>query len=136
MPVRGIRGATTVSANNKESILAGTKELLLALENANNFKKLDIVSVFFSMTPDLNAAFPAAAARQLDWQEVPLFGVQEAEVADGLKKCIRILIQINSYKSQAEIQHCYLHEAKELRKDLIDEEERKGKNGVSNGRPF
>ena len=132
MVVRGIRGATTVSENKKEPILAGTRELLHTLQDANDFKTEDIVSVFFSMTPDLNAVFPAEAARHLGWQKVPLFGMQEAEIAGGLERCIRILIQVNSEKSQDEMQHCYLHEAMKLRKDLINPK-KENKNDCCNG---
>jgi len=121
MLVRGIRGATTVSKNNKESILAETRELLLVLQKVNAFETVDIVSVFFTMTSDLTAAFPAAAARQLGWNQVPLFDMQEIEVPNSLPKCIRILIQVNCQKSQQEIKHCYLKDAKILRKDLIEE---------------
>jgi chorismate mutase len=120
LSVRGIRGATTVNENNRESILAGTRELLLTLRNANSFKTEDIVSIFFSMTSDLNAAFPAEATRQLGWNEVPLFGMQEADVIHSLPKCIRVLIHINCGKSQTEIVHCYLREAEVLRKDLVN----------------
>jgi chorismate mutase len=120
MTVRGLRGATTVEANSRESILAGSKELLLSLQKANHFNTEDIVSIFFSMTSDLNAAFPAEAARQLGWNKVPLFGMQESDVEGGLGKCIRILIQINSNKIQDEIQHCYLRKAERLRRDLVD----------------
>ena len=116
--VRGIRGAITVDSNTKEEILNYTKELLLTIKEANQFKVDDIVSIFFSMTPDLDAAFPAAAARELGWTMVPLFGMQEANIHGGLKKCIRILIQFNGEKKQSEIKHCYLREAKNLRKDL------------------
>ena len=116
--VRGIRGAITVKENNKKDILADTKELLLALKKTNDFNIEDIVSIFFSTTSDLDSAFPAAAARKLGWSAVPLFGMQEANVQNGLKKCIRILIQINCEKKQSEIKHCYLREAKNLRKDL------------------
>jgi len=125
MTVRGIRGATTVDENSKESILSRSKELLLSLQKANHFNTEDIVSIFFSMTFDLNAAFPAEAARQLGWNKVPLFGMQESDVTGGLEKCIRILIQINSNKIQDEIRHCYLHEAKKLRRDLGDDIEGK-----------
>jgi chorismate mutase len=127
LAVRGIRGATTVSENSRESILSGTRELLLALRDANNFKTEDIVSIFFSMTSDLNTAFPAEAARQLGWNKVPLFGMQESEIEGGLEKCIRILIQINSSQRQEEIKYCYLHEAKMLRKDINCKEEREDK---------
>ncbi len=121
MLVRGIRGAITVNSNTKEEIIAITKELLIALQRENNFKIEDIVSVFFSVTPDLNAAFPARAARELGWNRVPLFDMQEIEVSGGLSKCIRILIQINCQKNQTEIKHCYLRGAEILRKDLVKE---------------
>ena len=118
MLVRGIRGAITVNENTKKEILTHTKELLLAMKKSNDFNIEDIVSVFFSTTSDLDSAFPAAAARKLSWSGVPLFGMQETNVQSGLKKCIRILIQINCEKKQNEIKHCYLREAKNLRKDL------------------
>jgi len=121
MLVRGIRGAITVNSNTKEEIIEITKELLIALQRENNFKIEDIVSVFFSATPDLNAAFPARAARELGWNRVPLFDMQEIEVSGSFPKCIRILIQINCQKSQTEIKHCYLRGAEILRKDLVKE---------------
>ena len=121
MLARGIRGAITVNSNTKEEIIKMTKELLIALKGENNFKIEDIVSVFFSVTSDLNAAFPARAARELGWDKVPLFDLQEIEVPKSLPKCIRILIQINCQKSQTEIKHCYLRGAKILRKDLVKE---------------
>jgi len=121
MLVRGIRGAITVNSNTKEEIIEITKELLIALQRKNNFKIEDIVSVFFSVTPDLNAAFPAQAARELGWDRVPLFDMQEIEVPGSLSRCIRILIQINCRKSQTEIEHCYLRGAEILRKDLAKE---------------
>jgi len=121
MLARGIRGAITVNSNTKEEIIKMTKELLIALKGENNFKIEDIVSVFFSVTSDLNAAFPARAARELGWDKVPLFDMQEIEVPGSLPKCIRILIQVNCYKNQTEIKHCYLRGAKILRKDLVRE---------------
>ena len=127
MSVRGIRGATTVSKNDRESILSRTRELLLALKETNNFKNKDVVSIFFSMTADLTAAFPAEAARQLGWNKVPLFGMQECDIEGSLEKCIRILIQINSHQSQEEMQFCYLHEASKLRKDLFHMKEKEDK---------
>jgi chorismate mutase len=121
MLVRGIRGAITVDRNAKEEVIKRTKELLMALKKENGFKIEDIVSVFFSATPDLNAAFPAQAARELGWDRVPLFDMKEIDVPGSLTRCIRILIQINCQKSQPEIKHCYLRGAKILRKDLIKE---------------
>ncbi len=121
MLVRGIRGAITVNSNTKEEIVEITKELLISLQKENNFKIEDIVSILFSVTSDLNAAFPAQAARELGWKQVPLFDMQEIEIPGSLQKCIRILIQINCQKSLQEIKHCYLRGAKILRKDLIKE---------------
>jgi len=121
MLVRGIRGATTAESNTKEEIIKKTKELLITLQRENNFKIEDIVSVFFSATPDLNAAFPAQSARELGWNRVPLFDMQEIDVPGSLPRCIRVLIQINCQKSQTEIKHCYLRGAEILRKDLVKE---------------
>jgi len=120
MLVRGIRGAITVNSNIKEEIIEKTKELLVTLKKENDFKVEDIVSIFFSVTPDLNAAFPAQSARELGWNKVPLFDMQEIDVPGSLPRCIRVLIQINCQKSQIEIQHCYLRGAKMLRKDLVE----------------
>ncbi|MDP2945513.1 MAG: chorismate mutase [Atribacterota bacterium] len=121
MLVRGIRGAITADSNTKQEIIEKTKELLIALKKENDFKIEDITSIFFSVTSDLNAAFPAQAARELGWDRVPLFNMQEIEVPGSLPKCIRILIQINCYKNQTEIKHCYLRGAEILRKDLVRE---------------
>ena len=118
MVVRGIRGAITVEENKRECILEATRELLLVLQKENDFEIADIASIFFSVTEDLNAAFPAAAARELGWRLVPLFDMQEIPVPGSLPKCIRILILINCQKNQKEIIHCYLKGAKILRKDL------------------
>ena len=121
MLVRGIRGAITADGNTKQKIIEKTKELLVTIKKENDFKIEDIVSTFFSVTPDLNAAFPAQAARELGWDRVPLFDMQEINVPGSLPRCIRILIQINCQKSQTEIKHCYLRGAKILRKDLVKE---------------
>ncbi len=117
MLVRGIRGAITVDSNTKEEIIKRTKKLLTTLKRENGFKIEDIVSIFFSVTFDLNAAFPAQAARELDWKRVPLFDMQEIDVPGSLPRCIRILIQINCSKSQQEIKHRYLRGAKILREN-------------------
>ena len=119
MLVRGIRGATTAESNTKEEIIKKTKELLITLQRENNFKIEDIVSVFFSATPDLNAAFPARAARELGWDRAPLFDMKEIDVPGSLPRCIRILVQINCQKSLQEMKHCYLRGATILRKDLV-----------------
>ena len=121
MFVRGIRGAITVDRNAKEEVIKRTKELLIALKKENDFKIENITSIFFSATSDLNAAFPAQAARELGWKQVPLFDMKEIDVPGSLPRCIRILIQINCSKSQQRIKHCYLRGAKILRKDLVKE---------------
>jgi len=121
MLVRGIRGAITADRNTEEEIIKKTKELLINLKKENDFEIEDIISIFFNVTADLNSTFPARAARELGWDMVPLFDMQEIDVQGSLPLCIRILIQINCSKSQREIKHCYLRGAKILRGDLIKE---------------
>lgn len=119
MGVRGVRGATTVSENLPGPILSATRELLLAILEANpSMQSADLASAFFSLSPDLNAAYPAAAARELGWHQVPLMCFQEIPVPGGLEACIRLLLHWNTDLSQAEIQHVYLHRAEGLRPDL------------------
>ena len=116
--LRGIRGATTVSANDREEILANTFSLLTDMAQANEILPEDIGAVIFSSTPDLNSAFPAAAARKLGWTSVPLFGTQEIDHPEGLPLCVRVLILWNTEKSQHQIRHVYLKEAVKLRPDF------------------
>jgi chorismate mutase len=120
--LRGVRGATTVEQNDYEQILSRTAELLTELINANDMKTEDIGAVIFASTPDLPAAFPAAAARRIGWDTVPLFGTQEIENPDGVPLCIRVLILWNSDLPQTAIQHVYLHHAARLRPDLAGKE--------------
>lgn len=119
-PVRGIRGATTVTENERQTILAATTELLRAIVERNELDTEDVVSAVFTMTPDLNAAFPAAAARKLGWSDVPLLCAQEIAVPDAPAMCIRVLILVNSSKKQSDIKHVYLHKAIDLRPDLAE----------------
>jgi len=126
MLVRGIRGAITVEGNTPEEIIEKTKELLTTLKKENDFQTEDIVCILFSVTPDLNAAFPAQAARELGWSQVPLLDMQEIAVPGGLPRCIRILVQINCLKNQPEIRHCYLRGAKVLREDLNKNDLKRG----------
>lgn len=116
--VRGIRGATTVSANTREAIRDAVCELLDAIEAHNSFQPDDVVSVTFSVTPDLDALFPAAIARERNgWENVPLLDVQQMQVQGSLERCIRVLIHVNSQKPQAEMHHSYLRQAQALRPD-------------------
>jgi chorismate mutase len=116
--VRGVRGATTVEANTADAILTATRELLAAMVQANGIVEDEVASVFFTTTADLNAVFPAAAARQFGWRRVALMGSQEADIVDGMPRCIRLLIHWNTGKSLDEIQHVYMHGAEKLRPDL------------------
>jgi chorismate mutase len=112
---RGIRGATTVEANTREAILEGTRELLQQIIDANELREEDVSSATFTTTPDLNAEFPAVAARQLGWHDAALMCGHEMAVPGALQRCIRILIHWNTPKSQAEIVHVYIKGAQNLR---------------------
>ena len=116
MPVRGIRGATTVPSNKKEEIIAATKELLSEIAKRNRIRVEDIASVIFSVTEDLNAEFPAVAARELGWNETPLLCTREIDVPGSLPKCVRILLHVNMDKKQKEAEHIYLRGAVSLRR--------------------
>ena len=112
---RGIRGAITVPANNKESIIAATKELLKEMAQANNIKVEEIAAILFTTTSDLNAEFPAAATRELGWpQQLALLCGHEMNIPDSLPRCLRILMLVNTEKTAKEIAHVYLGEAKKL----------------------
>ena len=115
MFIRGIRGATTVSLNNKEEIIAATAELLAEIVKQNNINVEAIASIIFTTTPDLNAEFPAQAARLLGWQDTPLLCAGEIAVPGSLKNCIRVLLHVNTDKKPQELQHIYLKEAVILR---------------------
>ena len=117
MSCRGIRGAITVPANNKESIIAATKELLKEMVQANGIEVDDIASIIFTTTSDLNAEFPAAATRELGWpQQLALLCTHEMDVPGSLPRCLRILMLINTEKRTEKIRHIYLGEAKNLKK--------------------
>lgn len=116
--IRGVRGAITVEENLAEEILQATKVLLMEMIKTNELTEDAVASILFSTTPDLNAAFPAAAARGMGWVHVPMMCAQEIAVPGGLPKCIRVLIMINTEKKQHEIQHVYMRGARVLRPDL------------------
>jgi chorismate mutase len=118
MPCRGVRGATTVDRNEREEILVATRQLLGLMVRVNGIEPRDIASALFTTTPDINAEFPALAARQLGWLDVPLMCGHEMTVPGGLPLCIRVLLHWNTTKSQQEIEHVYVREAKRLRPDL------------------
>lgn len=116
--VRAIRGATTVSENSVEAIREAVTELLDALQDKNKLHPEQIISATFTVTKDLDAAFPAAIARSRPlWNNVPLLDVQQMHVKGGLKRCIRLLTYVNIPASQVDIYHPYLRKAKDLRPD-------------------
>jgi chorismate mutase len=122
MAVRGIRGATVVDENSSEAILKSTRELLEAIMGANPSLDTDeISSVIFTVTEDLNAAYPAIAAREIGWDQVPLLCSREIAVPGGMPKCIRVLLHWNTGVLQSEVCHVYLGEAISLRPDLVEE---------------
>jgi chorismate mutase len=120
MWVRGIRGATTVKNNEEKEILLATTEMLLQIVTENQVVPEDICSVFVTTTDDLTAAFPAKAIRQMQgWELVPLMCSLEIPVKPSLPLCIRLMVHINTPKTQKQINHVYLNDAKVLRPDIV-----------------
>lgn len=114
--VRGIRGATTVAANDAASITAGTLELLRVLRDVNGLRAEDIGYIWFTVTLDLDAAFPADAARAgLGWTDVPLICGREIPVPGALGMCVRVLIAWNTTRAQRDVRHAFLRGARALR---------------------
>lgn len=119
MFVRGIRGATTVKEDVAEEILQATLDMLRHIVEANGIVPEDICSVFVTTTNDLTSTFPASAIRQMSgWELVPLMCSLEIPVQPSLARCIRLMVHVNTTRSQAEIQHIYLNEARALRPDI------------------
>ena len=118
MTCRGIRGAISVDTNSAEAIIAATRELLECIVAANDLSAEEIASVIFSTTADLDAAYPARAAREMGWADTPLLCVQEMAVVGSLARCIRVLVHWNTDCSPEQIRHVYLGEARALRPDL------------------
>jgi len=115
---RGVRGATTVEANTRDAILKATRQLLALIIRRNDIDSSDVASAVFTVTRDVNAEFPALAARQMGWLDVPLLCGYEVEVPGSLSSCVRILLHWNTRKAQKEIHHVYIHDAIALRPDL------------------
>ncbi len=119
MATRGIRGATTAVADEAQTILLATRELLEEIIQQNKTVRVeDIASVLFTLTADLSSAYPALAARQMGWEMVPMLCAQEIPVPGSLPRTIRVLVQWNTDAPQSEIRHVYLHAATALRPDL------------------
>jgi chorismate mutase len=122
VPVRGIRGATTAARNDAEAIVEATGELLTELIRLNDIDPEEVAFAYFTTTPDLDAEFPALAARQLGWIDVPLLCGQELAVRmpnpRGVTQCVRIVVLYNTDKRQNEMKHVYLRGARAIRRDL------------------
>ncbi|MBI1249449.1 chorismate mutase [bacterium] len=118
MICRGVRGATTVSQNSRDEILEATRQLLALIIRQNGINSKDVASAIFTVTSDLDAEFPALAARQIGWMDVPLICTHEISVPGSLPLCVRILLHWNTEKSQDEIHHVYVRDAVRLRPDL------------------
>ena len=121
MALRGIRGATTATENTRDAILDATRELIDAIIRANDLRADDIASAIFTVTADLDAAFPAAAARQLGWTQTALLDMTAPRIANDLARCIRVLIHWNTDRAANEITHIYLRDARKLRPDWAKE---------------
>ena len=120
MPCRGVRGATTADSNSRDDILTATRQLLALMIHINEISPGDVASAIFSRTEGLDAEFPALAARQLGWLDVPLICTHEINVPGSLVRCVRILLHWNTDKKQDEITHVYTKEASKLRPDLSE----------------
>ena len=116
--VRGIRGATTVTADQPALIRIAVRELLEAMLDENDVAPADVISAVFTATPDLVSEFPAYAARQLGWTDIPLLCAQELPVVDALPRCLRVLLHVETTRQRGEIRHLYLRDAILLRSDL------------------
>ncbi|HEY6540483.1 MAG TPA: chorismate mutase [Ktedonobacteraceae bacterium] len=121
MYCRGIRGATTVDRNTSDEILTATTELLALLISRNKLRAEDVASAIFTTTADLDAAFPALAARKLGWSEVALMCMREIPVPGSLPMCIRVLLHVNTEREASEISHVYIREAISLRPEFNTE---------------
>lgn len=118
--LRAIRGAITVEADKPELIRGATAELLQEILKCNDVAYEDLVCIFFSATADLHSAFPATGARDIGFNDVPLFGSTEISVTDAVERCIRVMVQCYSTKERSEIHHVYRKGAVSLRADLAD----------------
>ena len=118
MTVRGIRGAITVEKDDPAEVYAATRELLQEVIRKNEISAENIISIIFTVTADIRSAFPATAARAMGLNLVPLICTQEIPVPGSLPMCIRVLMHVNTPKTQAEISHRFLRAATQLRPDL------------------
>jgi chorismate mutase len=121
MAIRGIRGAIDVPENTEVAIEIATQRLLLRMLEANRLTPERIISIFLTATVDIDASYPAAAARKLGWADVPLLDAQEVEVQGGMKRVIRVLMHVETALGRKQIRHIYLGDAAKLRPDIEGE---------------
>lgn len=117
--IRAVRGATTVDADDPEHIRAATRELLETMAARNEIRPRDVVSAIFTVTDDLISEFPARAARELGWTDVPLLCTREIPVPGALPRCIRVLLHVETVRPRDAVHHVYLAGARVLRPDLL-----------------
>ena len=118
MAVRAIRGATQLEADDREHLLERTAELVRAVLEANDLESDDLISILFTVTPDLHSEFPAVAGRQIGLTDVPLMCMQEIDVPHALPRVVRMMLHADTSRSRDKVQHVYLHGAVALRPDL------------------
>jgi chorismate mutase len=118
MSVRAIRGAIQVEANTAQAIASGTRELLVEILKANDLAIDQVISVLLTATPDLNAAFPAAAAREVGFEATPLLCAVEIDVVGALPRVVRAMVTVEIERKASEVSHIYLAGAKALRRDI------------------
>lgn len=121
--IRGFRGATTVLKNDADEMLENTRKLVKEMVQLNDINVSDIAYVYFSVTDDLNAAFPAKSVREMEgWAHVPVMCMKEIDVPNSLPKCIRVMLVAKTNLKQHEVQHVFHHDAIKLRPDLVTKE--------------
>jgi chorismate mutase len=118
MAVRAIRGAIQIDADDRSSVLQATAELVTKVMHANSLESADLISVWFTATPDVTSEFPAVAARELGLGDVPLMCSVEMDVAGAMPRIIRLMMHVETKTARSQIQHVYLRGAQALRKDL------------------
>jgi chorismate mutase len=116
--IRAIRGATTVDDDTEEEIFPRVQQLLNELMGRNGVNHDDVISVFFTATPDLTSVFPATAAREVGFGDIPLICATEIDVVGATPRCIRVMIHVYTEHARGDIHHTYLHGAQGLRDDL------------------
>jgi len=136
--LRGIRGAISVTKNTKDEILQATSQLLQEIVRVNHIQREDVAAIFFTATDDIDAVYPARAARELGWTDTALMCLQEMAVVGSLRHCIRVLVLWNTDFTQKEVNHVYLGEARSLRPDLTNplEIKEKGDNKENDPKVF